>query len=58
MIDICQGFDHIPALIRETGDEIHKVAPGMGEAVGQDGVKFFGRIAAKGITHLDGRAEA
>jgi hypothetical protein len=53
MIDLGQSFDHIPAFLRETGDEIHEVAPGMGETVGQKRLKLFGHIAAQGVAHLD-----
>ena len=53
MIDLGQSFDHIPALLREVRDQIHKVSPGMSKAVGQKGLKLFGHIATRGITHLD-----
>ena len=53
MIDLGQSFDHIPALLREAWDQIHKVAPAMSEAIGQKGLNVFGHIAARGITHLD-----
>src|SRR4030042_1588075 len=57
MIDLGEGFDHITTLFREARDQIHEVAPGMSETVGQKGLKLLGHIAAQGITHLDGWAQ-
>src|SRR3990170_1009137 len=57
VINFCQGFDHIAALLREARDQIYEVSPGMSEAIGQDRLQLLGHIATQGITHLNGWAK-
>ena len=52
MIDLGQSFDHIPALLREAWDQIHEVAPGMREAIGQEGLQLFRTHCGLAASHI------
>ena len=54
LVNLAQGFQHVLALLREVGGQVHKLPSAVAEAMGQDRLELFGMIARERVAHLDG----
>src|SRR5204862_434259 len=52
-VSAAQLLQHITAFLGKVLGHLHKLASCMRDAISQDHLEFFGRIARKGIAHLD-----
>src|SRR5207302_5711279 len=53
LVDLPQLLQHITAFLGKVLGHLDKLAPSMRDAISQDHLKFLGRIARKGVAHLD-----
>jgi hypothetical protein len=60
-VDRLQFPQQVLNFLRKAGLDFHETAPGMGEAVGQDGIQFPSLahgVGGQGIAHLNGYGQA
>ena len=56
-VDLAEFVDDVSALVGEILKDVGEASSSMSQAVAEDGLKRFGEIAGKSVTHLDGRRQ-